>query len=728
MKKNVLWLINILTVIFLWGCAAKHEPSTFENTDRFNIQLNQDDKNSTMSSTVKTAKKEQNVFFKTPPQGIQKAPILSVPFENSKVSSSSNTTEGEKNVKVAVEDIPIGKFVDLLFSQILFYDYSVDDAVRNKKEKVTLNMQSSVSKNELLEISSKILERYGVYFSKEGNVYYVRMGTKPRDPSLGEPGNFFIGQSIPTSVDPTQDVAVFVPYYYFSDLPNMAGTLKDFYLTKEAYTQKIPNQNIFLVKDKAKNVSNLLAFVRSIDKPYMSNKHASLIYLKNINVKAFYENLLNVLPISGIEIAKKKGDVGILLQPIEAIKAIFIVAEKQEWIDMVDHWREILDVSQQESAIGRDIYVYKPKNRKASELATIIAALYNVSVTSKNSTNKTTKNNKNTDTSTSSSTGASTTSNNSGFMTNTMQTNLGSTQTQKEQENAIAPNTLKVIPDEAMNALVLFATTEEYQQIAAMLDRLDTMAKQVLIEVTIAELTLTDTLQYGLEWYLQNEGSTWTGTGQTLDGLALGGSGFNGSIVKNVGSFKMMMNAFAKKNLVNILSTPKIVVLDNQEASINVGTEVPLVTSQSSTAETTSTILQSIQYRNTGISLSVKPTVNSDGVLTLEISQEISEAQANNLSSISSPLILNRSVKTTVALESSQGVLLGGLISENKSGTDVKIPLLGDIPVIGNLFKTTSKGVTKTELLIMVRPIILTDANDARKITEAVLETLQQQF
>lgn len=511
----------------------------------------------------------------------------------------------------------------------------------------------------------------------------------------------------------------------------MAGTLKDFYLTKESFTQKIPGQSIFLVKDKAKNVSNLLAFVRSIDKPYMSGKYASLIYLQNINPKAFHENLQSVLPLAGIDIAKKRGDVGILLQPIEGIKALFIVAEKKEWLDVVDHWREILDVSQKETFIGRDIYVYKPKNRKASELSTIISSLYNISVSSKNTTNKSTKNTTNGTTGNSLSNTTNTLSSNLNTQTNT-QTNIESNQykTQKEQTSEMEQNTLKVIPDETMNALVLYATNDEYIKISAMLDRLDTMAKQVLIEVTIAELTLTDSLQYGLEWYLQNEGSTWTGTGQTLDGLALGGSGFSGSIVKNLGSFKLMMNAFAKKNLINILSSPKLVVLDNQEASIRVGTEVPVVTSQASASDltTSSSILQNIQYRNTGITLSVKPTVNSDGFLTLEISQEVSEAQTNNLSSISSPLILNRSVKTTVALESSQGVLLGGLITENKSGTDVKIPLLGDIPLLGNLFKTTSNATNKTELIIMVKPVILTDANDAKQITNAVLETLQKQF
>jgi len=189
------------------------------------------------------------------------------------------------------------------------------------------------------------------------------------------------------------------------------------------------------------------------------------------------------------------------------------------------------------------------------------------------------------------------------------------------------------------------------------------------------------------------------------------------------------MNYFAQKNLINILSSPKIVVVDNQSATLNVGTEVPVLNSSSSTTDKTGaqTISQSVQYRSTGIILSVRPTIHSNNSLMLQITQTVSEAQANSTSTISSPMVLTRNINTNVVLKSEQTLMLGGLIRENKSTTDSKVPLLGDIPLIGNLFKVTQISSDKTELIVMIRPIVLNTTNDANIITNSFKEMLHHQ-
>jgi len=168
-------------------------------------------------------------------------------------------------------------------------------------------------------------------------------------------------------------------------------------------------------------------------------------------------------------------------------------------------------------------------------------------------------------------------------------------------------------------------------------------------------------------------------------------------------------------------------VLDNQEATIQVGTDVPTITAELATTTATVTgasIVRSVTYRSTGVILKVKPTIHTEGLLTLSISQEVSEMGANP-PGIDSPTILTRRITTSVVAAHGESIALGGLMSENISQTENKIPLLGDIPFLGKLFKTTSKTKTKTELLVFLTATILTNVDDTARITKELKKELQ---
>ena len=183
------------------------------------------------------------------------------------------------------------------------------------------------------------------------------------------------------------------------------------------------------------------------------------------------------------------------------------------------------------------------------------------------------------------------------------------------------------------------------------------------------------------------------------------------------------------KDIAMIAGDVRVAVRDGKAASIIVGTEAPVTTSEATSpyiqAEGTSGIIRSIQYRSTGVSLQVTPSVHAKGVVTLEITQEVSEAQANTTSDISSPIILNRTITTEVVAADGQTVLLGGLIKENKSETVTKIPFFGSIPIIGHLFKTTSKGFVRTELVIMITPHIIRNTQQIDEMREAIFESFE---
>jgi len=266
-----------------------------------------------------------------------------------------------------------------------------------------------------------------------------------------------------------------------------------------------------------------------------------------------------------------------------------------------------------------------------------------------------------------------------------------------------------------------------YRQHLEILRQLDTQTKQVLIEATVAELSLTDELKYGVEWYINNTINGGPITGGTLGNLGINTLGMTFSYATATANFKAMLNALATKDKANILSTPRLTVLDNHEAIIQIGQDVPIATGEQTTASSTTenpTIQRSIQYRSLGIILRVKPTINTEGLLTLELTQEVSDLSPTTGIS-DSPIILIRRINTSVVAAHGQTVALGGLMRERKAVKESKIPFLGDIPVIGNLFKVTENTTERTELLVLVTPTILTKTDDATKITDELKKELK---
>jgi general secretion pathway protein D len=690
MKKISINIIVLSVALFYSGCATKNS-TPFKDMYKFSIdQLDNDIKNisyenkfnfHTQEAPFETVKKENN---RTKPPIIKLDKNL---FNKDLQPTFIKQKDKKKEVSISVENIPIDKFIKLVFEQILKYNYTMSDNLSKMTKKVTLSMSENVTKEKLFNISEKILNANGVLveYDEKTDSYFIDQGKATKEYNILS-SNIFYGRSLPSNILDNQPVSIFIPTYYVN-VRDFGRMFKKHYLSKEGTMLPIPLQTMMLLHDKAKNIRDILSLLKLVDTPSMRDKQAELIPLEFIDVNAFRNRMLKVLPLSGVKITQNIRDVGMVLETIPEINALFVLSDKDEWIDMLQYWKMKLDTLESDNE-QPTLFIYKPKNRKASELKSIIDQLLSYKKAVKTTKNKNPKQ-----------------------------------KVQKEEKEEIATN---VITDDTRNTLILYTTASQYKSIYQMLNKLDTLPKQVLIEIIIAELTLTDSLQYGLEWYLRNEGDKYSSTLSTQDNLGIGG-GLVGSLVKNNGDLNMLFNAFAKKDLINVLSSPKLVVLDNQSASINVGTEVPIVTSTTTTEDATSAnknTTNNIEYRKTGTILKVTPTVNSDGTLTLTINQTISEAQTNTTSSIGSPMILNRSIDTNVVLRSNQSLLLGGLIKETKSDTYTRVPLLGDIPGLGNLFKSTSVSVDKTELLIVVKPIILNSVDKSNTLTQKFQQLL----
>jgi general secretion pathway protein D len=296
---------------------------------------------------------------------------------------------------------------------------------------------------------------------------------------------------------------------------------------------------------------------------------------------------------------------------------------------------------------------------------------------------------------------------------------------------------ISVVPDESNNALVITATSQEYRRMRRILEQIDVQPNQVLLEATIAEVTLNDQLSMGLRWFLQAgnfqarftdlpatstttsttvNNNTTTTTTAAAPPVVPGFPGFSNFF--NTTNVQVVLNALSTITDVNIVSSPTLTVLDNKRATLQVGDEVPIVTQQAQAVQGAgSPIVNSVSLRNTGIILNIVPRISDGGRVLLDIEQEVSTAVPTTSSDLTvAPTIQQRRIKTTVAVDDGTSIVLGGLIQDKATNTRNQTPLIGDIPVLGNLFKNKNDNVQRTELLIAITPKIIKDVGQIRAI------------
>lgn len=614
------------------------------------------------------------------------------------------------DVQVIVENMPVYDFINLAFGEILKVNYTVAQDIQSAKEKISLNMGQKMASKEFFPFLIELLRKNNLEVTDDHGILSVQSRSKQASQAVAPASEIYVGE-IPPGLPSGKRITLIKAgnYVAASQILQIAKLLQ---LGNEVKSESLPATQAMYLSGTVASLEKVVALFNQLDRTSFSQKEFKLIYFDYINVIDFEKKMKDVLPATGIPVARIATDPGLLTIPFEKINALLVISSRKEWIESLLSWKDKLDAVE---SMGDEmqLFIYQPQNRPAEELVEVLRAISG---------------------SGSGSIPGATTSNapaSATSVTATQQPAKGAAPSSGASPAVAATATGKsftAIVDKGRNALIISASPSNFKLIRNILMQLDTQPKQILIEATIAEVTLTDQFQFGVEWFIKHtldggKNGTFDGTLGTLGGLALGGTGLNYAITQLGGDFTAKLNMFAKQNLINIVSTPHIVMLDGKEAYINVGTEVPIVTAETSAADITSSsstpsILRSIQYRNTGVILRVKPVVNAEGILTVDIGQELSEAQNNSVSSIDSPLILNRSLHTVLSVKSGDTVLLGGLISTNKSDGESKVPFFGDLPLIGRLFKTASTGNTKTELIIQLTPYILNSMDQLEEITK----------
>jgi general secretion pathway protein D len=290
---------------------------------------------------------------------------------------------------------------------------------------------------------------------------------------------------------------------------------------------------------------------------------------------------------------------------------------------------------------------------------------------------------------------------------------------------------IRISADPVTNALLVSATPRDYARVQEAVQQLDLMPLQVLLEASIVEVTLRDQLRYGVQYMLKNGGIGIADSGRAiLSGAAnlpiqatLPGFAFT---LASGGEPRVIIDALSEVTDIKVVSSPRLLVLDNQVARLQVGDVVPIVIqSATSTLTNNPLIVNAVQYRDTGVTLEITPRVTASGLITLEIGQEVSDVQRTTTSNIDSPTIRQRRLLTTVAVQSGETILLGGLIREENNAASSGIPVLRDIPVLGNLFGSTDNRAQRTELIVLVNPRVLRNVQEARDATQDTLRQFQ---
>ncbi|MCW5892309.1 MAG: hypothetical protein KIT14_17445, partial [bacterium] len=302
---------------------------------------------------------------------------------------------------------------------------------------------------------------------------------------------------------------------------------------------------------------------------------------------------------------------------------------------------------------------------------------------------------------------------------------------------------VRIVADEVTNSLVTLATKRDYQLILDVVRRIDVVPRQVLLEVTIAEVMLTKDLEFGIQWAIAEGNLKTSNPANNKQGdifLNRGGPAFPGSrglggyigdavrvpsqgafaVITDRENFQIFINSLATKTDVKMLSAPHILAADNREAHILVGQSIPILTSTASAVltGTAGSTVNSIQYRDTGKILTVLPQVNSKGLVNLQIRQEVSAVASPSFGATNSPSFSTREAETTLVVQDGNTVLIGGIIDDTLSRNTSGFPYLMDVPVLGRFFRSDSDSIQRTELLITITPYVILNREQAVDVTD----------
>ena len=577
-------------------------------------------------------------------------------------------------IPVAFNNAPLPVFIDELFNERLGLSFHIAPNLRDKTDLVTLRIAEPMAPSQLFATARRILEEdYGIRIRPEDDGTLTFVATD--DITTGGVPLLISGAARP-EVPPTHRVIFQIVAMKVMRPIEMASLLKQLLAGLDLVVAEKPLLNAVLLKGKLSAVDRAVAMIEVLDQPVLAGRHGLVIEPVFLDVSTMAADLMDILRAQGY-VAEIGQDTAtgatVMFLPLASANKLVVFAADPEILDRVAEWAKVVD-ARQEAAVEDGWFHYQFRNTQAGDLIGTLNEIIGVEG--------------------------------------------------RSVEDAPAPrgddrSGQRLVFIKSTNTVLYRGNGKDWSRIRAFIDQLDRPVPQVLIEVLIAEITLTGREESGIE-YLLNVGAGNRGVDIRLTpsgvSLALDGAG----------ETRALLRLGFEDSRVALRSRPRVVVKSGESASIFAGAQMPVISQRSEGPQTdgSASIVQEITYRDTGVTLNVTPIVQANGLVDLTIDQQLSENRAAGAASLT-PTILTRSISTSLTLRDGQSLLMGGLISEGQSQGQSGVPGLARIPVVGRLFRSDSYQKDRTELIVMVIPYVIADHRQGRELTEQIKSQLE---
>lgn len=618
-------------------------------------------------------------------------------------------------VNVNIEGMPVPAFINEFFGSILGVGFQMDPQVARMGDLVTLRTSGPQSPQNFYRLAVQVLRNYGVSTEYSSGAVFFR---RANDASATVPPLVVSGRTLPEVPITHRPVFQLVELQSIR-VTDVMSLLSVAYKNSDALTIQQDNaRNAVILMGRPEMVRQALEAIRVFDRPAMRSRQSARLEPAFVTSEELAKRLVDVLGAEGygaslFSSGSGAGGNSVLVLPLNAANTVLVFAADRAVLEHAIEWARSID--KPNPTAGSDgLFYYMVKNTRAEEIAKTITGV-------RNGTNETTKASR--DAIDGSQVGVQMPA---GPATTGASAGSGGTSAAGASAGDLTKGNLTL--DEPRNALIYQGTATDWGRLLPLIQQMDRAPRQVMIEVTVAEVTLTDNEDFGIAWKGFTNSGKFGGQIQSGTFSALGGSGLT-YLLDIGGQTRASLKAMAEKGRVNILSTPRLMVKSGNEASFDVGTEVPTISAQATSSITTggnTGLIQTVQYRKTGILLNVKPVVYSDDRVDIELRQEVSEAQPIGADSVvSSPAIFNRSYTTSLSLKDGSAIMIAGLMSQKLTNSDGGIPYLKDVPLVGNLFKSQSRKRDKTELVLMIVPYIIETDTQAEELTRSLSQRFE---
>lgn len=598
------------------------------------------------------------------------------------------TSRGGRGYTLNLVDAPIATAAKGVLGDTFGLNYAVDPRVTGT---MSLQTSSPVDRDELIDLFEASLTVAGAAIVRRGTHYRI----VPAADALGSTP----AVSVPAATSRGPGVSVQVIELLFIGAEDMKTILEPI-SRPGSILRADPTRNNIVITGTSPDLKAMRDAIAVFDVDWMRGRSVALHPLKNSKPSSVANELVAIFS------AGDKESSLVRFIPNERMNAVLVVATRPVYLARAAAWIRKLD--QAAPTDGEQLFVYEIQNRPAKELAEVLQAVL--------------------------SEGRSGQSPKPPAVAPDLQE--ASVNGPAGDQPAASPAVFQsfseeevrslgvpsVVADIDNNALLISTTARNFPRIEQILRQLDALPTQVLLEVVIAEVTLNDELRFGLRWAIES-GEFRFNLSSLSAAFAGGGLPAAAFISNNV---QVTLQALASITDVNIVSSPTITALNNQQATLQVGDQVPILTRQSTGIENAaSRVVNSVELKDTGLILNVTPRINSSGRVLLDINQEVSNVTRTTTSNIDSPTIQQRRLTTKAIVNDGESVALGGLIQERNSLERGQVPVIGDIPIVGNLFKQKTDTISRTELIIFIRPRIMRNVTEAREVTAEFRERLQ---